>query len=781
MQVLKFGGTSVSSPARIIEIVKESLKKDRTVLVCSAMSGCTDAFIRMGHLAARKDEAYLDLLEEWRRAHVTLLESLLAEDRREGVRGEVNALFSSLADTLKGVYLLGELSPGSLEAIQSYGELLSTKILATKFGTLGISCRWLDARKLIKGNSRQTDFASTYANIAEAVDAYPHTRLFVLPGFIASDAEGRTTTLGRGGSDYTAALAAVAVKARLVEIWTDVRGIMTADPRIVPAAVPIRNISYRAAQELSHFGAKVIFPPTIQPVVAEGIPIYVKDTFHPEDPGTLVEQNPPHHDNTPLGISHSDKIALLSLEGSGMVGVPGFSSRLFDALSRKGVNIILITQASSLHTMCIAVSEADASSAKQAADDCFAYEISLGRLNPLKVETGYSIICLVGDDILGNCGGAGRMLASLGSSGIPVRATAQGSSERNISVIVRSHLADDAIRAIHKSFFEKSQWHEIPVFVAGCGHIGHTLLKMIEENTSVIADAKGKRLRLCGVANSRRYLLDLSGVESEKLSEGTEGNFIDALLERTVENAVFVDCTASLETGPRYKELLEAGYNIVSCNKIPFSGTLESYQEQQNASARSGRFLRFETTAGAALPLLQAAERIRMTGDKLVKLEAVLSGTLNYLCDQFHGSGFDEILRDAQEKGYTEPDPAIDLSGMDVKRKVIILARKAGIALEEDQVEVTPFPVGDALVKAYNEAGDKKLKYLATLFLGDDGSWKATARLETVGLESPLSLLRGTDNCAIFTSRDYPQGLVIQGAGAGQRQTAGGLLLDIIS
>lgn len=373
------------------------------------------------------------------------------------------------------------------------------------------------------------------------------------------------------------------------------------------------------------------------------------------------------------------------------------------------------------------------------------------------------------------------MLASLGASGIPVRATAQGSSERNISVIVRSHLADDAIRAIHRNFFERAPLEEIPVFVAGHGHVGRKLVKMIEENSSVIVEFKGKRLRLCGLANSRRYLLDLSGVQADKLPEGSEGNFIDALLERTVENAVFVDCTASQETGPRYKELLEAGYNIVSCNKIPFSGSLESYLELQRVSAHSGRFLRFETTAGAALPLLQAAERIRLIGDNLHKLEAVLSGTLNYLCDQFSGSGFDALLADAHDKGYTEPDPSIDLSGVDVKRKLLILARKAGIALEEDQVDVTPFPVGEALVKAYTEAKGKRLRYLATLSPQADGSWKASAKLEAVGPESPLYPLHGTDNCAIFTTSDYLQGLVIQGAGAGERQTAGGVLLDIIS
>ena len=780
MQVLKFGGTSVSSPSKIIDIVKDTLRNDRTILVCSAISGCTDTLIKTGELASVRDESYLTLLDGLRHRHSKMLETLLPADIRKGTEAEVNELFSSLADILKGIFLLGELSKSSLEAVQSFGELISTKILAAKFKSEGIACRWIDSRQLVKVNSKGTDLEATYANISGEIEKYPHTSLFILPGFIASDAEGRTATLGRGGSDYTASLAAVAVKARLVEIWTDVKGIMTADPRIVPAAKPIRNISYRAAQELSHFGAKVIFPPTIQPVVAEGIPIYVKDTFCPNDPGTLVEQNPPHHDNKPLGISNSDKIALLSLEGSGMVGVPGFSSRLFDALSRSNINIILITQASSLHTMCIAVSEADAARAKLAADDCFAYEISLGKLNPLKVETGFSIICLVGDDILGNSGGAGRMLASLGAAGIPIRATAQGSSERNISVIVRSGLAEDAIRAIHKSFFEKQELQEVNVFVAGYGCIGKELVKMMEDNADAIAAVRGKKLRLCGLANSRRYILDLEGVQPDGLADGNQGNFIDALLERTVANAVFVDCTASHDTGPRYKELLEAGYNIVACNKIPFSGSLETYRDLQKTSARCGSFLRFETTAGAALPVLETAERIRLSGDRLVKLEAVLSGTLGYLCDNYSGSGFEALVADAKAKGFTEPDPAADLSGADVARKLLIIARKTGIPLE--QVNLLPFPGGEELEQAYKKASSegKKLKYLAVLEQ-EDSLWKASASLQSVGPESPLYNLHGADNCIIFTTLDYHAGLVIQGAGAGARQTAGGVLHDIIS
>ena len=589
-------------------------------------------------------------------------------------------------------------------------------------------------------------------------------------------------TLGRGGSDYTASLFAVAVNARLVEIWTDVPGIMTANPKTVPSARTIRNISYRAAQELSHFGAKVIFPPTIQPVINEGIPIYVKDTFDPENPGTLVEKNPPRHEGALLGIANSDKIALISLEGSGMVGIPGFSSRLFDALTRAGINIILITQASSVHTMCIAIAEADAPAAKQAADNCFAYEISLGKLQPLKVETGYSIVCLVGDDMLGHSGATGRMLAALGARGIPVRATAQGSSERNISVIVASDKADEAIRAIHGECFDRSPLQTVNLFIAGYGTVGKALVKMIAENHDTIAKRTGKDLRLCGLANSRRYLLDTAGIDPTRLSDGSTGSFFEALADLSLEGSVFVDCTASEETGLRYPQLFKAGYSVVACNKIPFSGSYESYAALKAAAAREHAGLRHETTVGAALPILAALDRAAVSGDTLISVEAVLSGTLNYLCDHYAGHDFAALVEDARQKGYTEPDPATDLSGRDVLRKTLIMARVAGLPLEEADVQLTPFPTEAALLAAYTEAtaSGRRLRYVASLRRAAS-RWSATVGLQAVGPDSPLYTLTGTDNCAVITTADYPSPLEICGAGAGPRQTAAGLLQDILA
>ena len=783
MQVLKFGGTSVASAEAMFQtigIVQKALEEDRTIVVSSAISGCTDGLIEMGRLAAAREAAYQEKLALWQDRHNQMVGELVPEGYRGKTQKALNTLFEELSSILQGVFLLGELSPTSLSAVESFGELLSTRILTDSFLSQGISCRWLDSRDLIRVHDGAVDTAETCRRIQEAVEQHPRVELFIVPGFIARDEEGRPATLGRGGSDYTASLFAVGIHARRVEIWTDVPGIMTAHPEVVPSARPIPHISYRAAQELSHFGAKVIYPPTIQPVVAEGIPIYVKDTFHPHKPGTLVEKNPPRAKGGVIGIAHSDGIALLSLEGSGMVGVPGFSSRLFDALSRAGINIILITQASSVHSMCIAISAADAEKARRAADACFAYEISLGTLNPLRVEKGFSIACVIGDDILGHSGATGQMLAALGRHSIPVRATAQGSSERNISVIVPSERADEAIRAIHHEFFDRFDTEVIPLFIAGYGRVGKALVEMLRDNADAIARRSGKQLRVCGLANSRRYVIDTEGIElseaGERLSQGTPGNFIDALCGLSLENSLYIDCTANEELGFRYPDLFHSGYSVVACNKIPFSGTYAQFKNLQAEAHKAGVSLRYETTAGAALPVLVTLDRVVQSGDTLVRMDAVLSGTLNYLLDRYEGKDWEALVEEARLKGYTEPDPNIDLSGKDVLRKILILSRQAGIPLEATQVSLEPIPADIAQkYSAAAEAG-KKLRYVASV----DAEGHAAVGLQEVGPESPLYNLRGTDNAILITTGDYPSPMLIQGAGAGTRQTAGGLLNDIM-
>ncbi len=819
MQVLKFGGSSVANAgnmAKVVDIVTKAVDRDRTILVSSAISGCTDTLIKIGTLASERDESYKALIDDLQVKHHDIINELLPVEKQEESTEVCDSLFDSLRSITQGVFLLGELSPASLDAIQSYGELWSTKILATKLASIGIATKWIDSRQIIrtiaKGDKNIVDVQKTYYRVNEMVENNQITQLFVLPGFIAADKQGRTTTLGRGGSDYTAALYAVGCKARILEIWTDVPGMMTSNPKLVPTARTISNISYKAALELSHFGAKVIYPPTIQPVVAEGIPIYVKNTFDPEAYGTLIEKNPPRSKEKLIGISNSDNIALLSLEGSGMVGIPGFSSRLFETLSQNDINIILITQASSVHTMCIAVSEKDAEKAKEAADRCFAYEISLGKLNPLKVEKGYSIVCLVGDDVLNQIGATGRMLAALGRNSISVRATAQGSSERNVSVIISSADAEAAIRTIHNEFFDKISGKDIHLFIAGYGTVGRALVDIIAKNREKIAARTGRRLHVCGLSNSRRFIINKNGLSLEDIKGQLENGisaadeaYFSQIATLSMENSVFVDCTASADIAFKYMNLFKKGYSVVACNKITFSLPYVQYAAVKEAAIEVGAALRYETTVGAALPILESISRSVHSGDEIVRIEAVLSGTLNYIFSNYaggEGGTFAEVVKRAQDGGYTEPDPRLDLSGRDVLRKLLILSREAGFKIDEKDVEIHPilseeFFEGDVpsfyaklaeneamFAVRYQEAAQKGLRqrFVASLVKDDDApmGYRAKIGLENVDEASPLFNLMGADNCALIQTDFYPSPLVIQGAGAGAYQTASGVLNDIL-
>ena len=819
MQVLKFGGTSVANAEaiqKVVEITSKSVDRDRTILVVSAIRGCTDSLVRIGNLASERDESYKDVIDDLQRQHHQIIKELLPVEKHDESREVCDSLFDSLRSIAQGVYLLGELSPTSLDANQGFGELWSSKIIATKLASIGIATKWVDSRQIIRticnNNKNVVDIQKTYSRVNAMIENNPITQLFVMPGFIASDKQGRTTTLGRGGSDYSASLFAVGCKARALEIWTDVPGMMTSNPKVVPTARTISNISYKAALELSHFGAKVIYPPTIQPVVAEGIPIYVKNTFDPQAYGTLIEKNPPRSKDSVIGISNSDNIALLSLEGSGMVGIPGFSSRLFETLSQNNINIILITQASSVHTMCIAVSEKDAEKAREAADRCFAYEISLGKLNPLKVEKGFSIVCLVGDDVLNQSGSTGRMLAALGNNSIPVRATAQGSSERNVSVIISSADTDAAIRTIHNEFFDRRSGKDIHLFIAGYGVVGKALVDIIAKNREKIEKRTGRRLHVCGLANSRRFILDKNGLSLENIAEqlnngdsSADEAYFNQLAILTLENSVFVDCTASADIAFKYMNLFKKGYSVVACNKITFSSPYKQYAALKEAAIEIGATLRYETTVGAALPILESISRSVHSGDEIVRIEAVLSGTLNYIFSNYaggEGGTFAEVVKRAQDAGYTEPDPRLDLSGRDVLRKLLILSREAGVGIDEKDVEISSilpeeFFEGDVdafyaklaeneamFAARYNEAASKGLRqrFVASLVKDTESSfgYRAKIGLECIDAAHPLYSLCGTDNAALIQTDFYPSPLVVQGAGAGAYQTASGVLNDII-
>jgi len=799
MQVLKFGGSSVANAANISKvaaITADAVKRDRSVLVLSAIGGCTDGLIEAGRAAAIQDPRYLTIIDNLESRHIEIIDELIPIDYRPAIELKVKNLFNQLRDVCKGVYSLRELSPYSLDLIMSFGELLSTRIASVKFTSMGISNHWSDAREIIRtvrhGEVNTADISKTYSNIRKLLSS-EKSRLHIIPGFISSDSQKRTTTLGRGGSDYTASLVAAAAGARVLQIWSDVDGMMTADPRIVPDAKCIRHISYKEAQELSHFGAKVIYPPTIQPAIESGIPIEVKNTFAPEAEGTYIESSPPETRGKIRGISGSSNIALLSMEGSGMVGIPGYSSRLFGALASAGINIILITQASSVHTMCVAISESDADKAKEAADSAFAYEISLAKVNPLTVERGFSIISLVGDDMKNQSGTGGKMFNALGSEGINIRAIAQGSSEKNISVVVASEDLQEAMRVVHKEFFGERR-ERINLFIAGYGNVAKELIKIISKRDDIA---------IAGISNSRKMAISKGGIGPDKIAEALESGeeadiakFLSKATDLGLNNSIFADCTADRIVASSYSEFALNGFSVVTCNKIALSAPLESWSRMREAFASSGRRILYETTVGAALPVIGTIRQMVQAGDKIEKIEAILSGTLNYLLSTYNGTeSLATLIKKAKKLGYTEPDPRLDLSGTDVARKALILSREIGINREPQDVNISslvPKAILDQsadlfydrveqweekFAKLYKDACSKgeKLRYVATV-----SATECKAEILSLPANHPLAGTEGTNNTIIITSSDYPSPIVISGAGAGARQTATGVFNDIL-
>jgi aspartokinase/homoserine dehydrogenase 1 len=807
MQVLKFGGTSVANATnieKVISIVKKAIDIDKTIVVASAISGCTDCLILIGNTAATHDKKYVELIDTLEERHLTLIDEFISVEYKEETRVVCQELIKNLREIANGVFLIRELSAHTMDLIMSFGEILSTKIISAKLSSLNISHKWIDSRTIIRTERHQSqnsvDTKTTNANVKKMI-AKNNCKLFLLPGFIACDAEGRTTTLGRGGSDYTAALLAVGSAARILEIWTDVTGMMTADPRIVAQAKTIENISYKEALELSHFGAKVVYPPTIQPVVSKGIPIYVKNTFSPQEKGTLIEGHPPETQGTIRGISSSNRIALLSMEGNGMVA-PGYSSRLFDTLSKNEINIILITQASSVHTMCVAIDESSADKAKAAIDETFAYEISLGKVEPLRVEKGFSIISLVGNDMKNQSGVSGCMFDALGRHGISIRAIAQGSSEKNVSTVVYTVDVDDAIRAIHHEFFGQSK-KTVNIFLAGYGAVGKALIEIIKERKQYIKERWSKEIVVVGLSNSKKYSIAKNGIPLTNIEQqlqmgdtNSDNDYFDKIYSLSLHNTIFVDCTTSKYISAKYNDLFLNGISIVTCNKIAGSSDFSNYKTLMESTKREKISFKYETTVGAALPILSTINQIINSGDRIHTCEAILSGSLNFLFSNYDTKkSFVQILREAQNAGYTEPDLRLDLSGTDVLRKITILAREMGLNLEQSDVEFKPFLSSDyfsgsmddfyAIVEKneayfqtlYNDAAqeNKKLRFVASIRNG-----KAKIGLETIDETHPFYNLNGTYNAVLLYTDFYSLPIRIQGAGAGARQTASGILNDVL-
>lgn len=809
MQVLKFGGTSVANAAnihRVAEIVRQAVQKEPVIVVVSALGGITDQLLQTGELASVTDESYKQLLKEMEDRHLETVRELLPIQQQSATLSLVKQQFNELEGVCDGVFLLGELSPRTKDRIVSYGELISSLIIAAKFQSMQLDQEWLDSRKLITTNNHHgnavVNFVVTEKTVQHYIQEHPR-RLYIAPGFIASDSTGNTTTLGRGGSDYTGAIFASAVQASVLEIWTDVSGMMTADPRLVQNAKAIQRISYQEAMELSHFGAKIIYPPTIQPVMSKNIPVWIKNTFAPEDHGTLIENKTIASESFIRGISSINKISLLSLEGSGMIGIPGFSKRLFEALAAERVNVILITQSSSEHSICVAINEADTEKAQHSVDHAFSYEIRNGQLDPLKVETGLSILALVGEQMKSHPGISGKMFGVLGRNGINVRAIAQGSSEKNISAVISVQDVGKAINVLHEEFFETT-YKQLNVFIAGTGNVGGKLLGQIQKQFDFLQDELRIQVQVTGLANSKRFLVDEEGIElscwKEQLQSAPEANvhdFVAEIIDRNLRNSVFVDVTANAEVASVYGALLEKSISVVACNKIACSSSYESYKHLKSLAREYNTSFFFETNVGAGLPVIGTLNDLLRSGDKVNRIQAVLSGTLNFVFNNYDGSrSFAEVVRQAQTEGYTEPDPRLDLGGTDVMRKIMILAREAGQKLEMDDISNQYFlPAScfegtvedfysemerqeDHFKEIYNAAAAEncKLKFVASYENG-----KASVGLQHIPSHSDFYHLYGKDNLVLFYTDRYPeQPLVIKGAGAGADVTASGVFADII-
>jgi len=812
MKVIKFGGSSVANAENIKKVVAiaQQLTYANSIIVVSALGGVTDVLIEMATDASNGKESYKEILESLEKRHIATVQELLPINNQSSCISYVKQQFNEIEDVCEGVFRLGELSNRTKDKIVAYGELLSSKIIAYYIQAIGIAIEWIDSRKAIRTNSNfgfaAVDFEVTNTQINTIV-SNSILPFFIAPGFIASDEKGYTTTLGRGGSDYTASIYAAALNAEAVEIWTDVTGMMTADPRWVPNARTISFTSYREAMELSHFGAKVIYPPTIQPAMDKNIPIWVKNTFMPNEAGTVIE----HVSHAQIsgegsvitGISSINHVALLSLEGSGMIGIPGFSKRLFEALASVQVNVILITQSSSEHSICVAINTVDAEKAKLAVDAAFEMELLSKKVEPLKVETDLSIIALVGDKMRSHPGIAGRMFSALGRNGVNIRAIAQGSSERNISTVVSFSDVKKAVNVLHEAFFETTR-KELNLFICGAGNVGSKLIEQIKKQQDYLLLHHNLQARITGIATSKKMLFSENGIDLENwktlLQESDTmdlNGFVETIIAKNQRNSVFVDVTANEGVAGVYHQLLSKSIAVVACNKIAASSVYSNYKHLKSLSKEYNAPYLFETNVGAALPVIGTLNDLIKSGDWINKIQAVLSGTLNFVFNNYDGTKlFAEVVREAQLAGYTEPDPRLDLGGTDVMRKIMILAREIGEEMEMEDIKNTPsLPAScfegtvedfykemekhEAHFKALYDAAAKegcKLKFVAQF-----ENQKASVGLQHIPSNSDFYHLYGKDNLVLFYTERYPkQPMVIKGAGAGADVTASGVFADIM-
>ena len=807
MKVLKFGGSSVANSEniqKVLAIVATESKNHKIAVVVSAFGKTTDKLLAAANSALVDIQITKEMLKTVKAVHYEIIDALIVTNKT-AVSNEVTYLFDRLSSICEGIFLLQELSNKTLGKVCSFGERLSSYIIANAAKEI-FDATHKESRELIITNdyylNAQVNFKITNEKINSFFKENKH-QVTVLGGFISSNISGEITTLGRGGSDFSASIYAAALNAEELQIWTDVPGMFTANPRVVKQAYPISEISYEEAMELSHFGAKVLYPPTIQPALRKGIPIRIKNTFNPAQLGTLICKNP-KNGNEVKGISHIEDISLITLEGGGMVGIPGFSKRLFETLSQQKINVVFITQASSEHSICVGVYENDASKAKELLDETFSSEIERKKIKPIILENDLAIIAVVGESMKNHQGLSGQMFSALGRNNVNIRAIAQGSSEKNISAVINKKDAKKALNILHEQFFEE-RIKQLNLFVTGVGNVGKRFLAQVQQQKKFLKENLKLNIRVIGISNSRKMFFDTNGINLNNWEENLENGvptslalFHEKVKECNNRNSVFIDNTANQQVSEVYENYLRESISVVTCNKIACASSFNNYKTLKEVSRKYNASFLYETNVGAGLPIIDTLKNLITSGDRVQKIQAVLSGSLNFVFNNFNENvSFCDVVAAAQKEGYTEPDPKIDLSGVDVARKILILARESGYQLELEAISNNSFLTEESLKTTNNEdfyvsltkneghfqdiykaAKDKncRLKYVAEFVDG-----KASVGLQHIAPEHPFYNLEGSDNIVLFFTDRYPENpLIIKGAGAGADVTASGIFADVI-
>ena len=807
MKVIKFGGTSVAtskSLKNVFSIIEN--QKENTIVVVSALGGITDL---LHDFISSKGNSSVDYLKEIEERHLEIIHGLSKVENQSSLLSFLKQQLNELETILEAVSTIDEITKKTISKVLSFGEILSSKIIFELLNQRGNDISYLDSREIIftkyHNNNEIIDEEKTGISISNNIELID-SKLIIMPGFIATDSNNEISNLGRGGSDYTASVMANYTNSDALEIWTDVSGVFSANPKIVKNSKAIESLSYKEAMELSFFGAKVIYFPTLQPLIEKSIPAYIKNTFDKDAVGTCISNKGENNEESTIkGISHIEKISLINFEGSGMVGVPGFSKRFFGALSERGINVIMITQASSEFSICVAVKESDANNAKISIDKEFEYEISQRKINECQIENSLSNIAIVGDKMKSKKGVSGKLFSTLGNNNINIRAIAQGASERNISIIIDEKDNTKALNSLHEAFFENN-CKNLHLFITGVGNVGSNLIRQISDQKKSLEETLGLKMKVMALSNSKKMLLsdteiDLTDWKSKLDSSNIKSDndkFLDFSIKQNLRNSLFIDNTANSDITVNYNKYLKNGIGIVTCNKIACSSELEKYLDLKSLSRTHNAPFLYETNVGAALPIINTLNNLINSGDQITKIEAVLSGTLNYIFNTFNKeNSFYEVVKKAVDLGYTEPDPKIDLCGIDVSRKILILARESGEKIEFSDVQNVSFLPDESInteskeeflesIKNNNDHFNKmldkavknksRLKYVASLIDG-----KASVSLKEINEDHPFYNLQGSDNITVFHTDRYKESpLVVKGAGAGGEFTASGVFADII-